>query len=99
MVLGSSADFPYAFFTFHYLKRFREGRQKIAEFIEQICRKENINPQNLRMHSRIKRICQIRAQIVYQLLEILGISLVEVARQVGVSTFAISEALDRIMKD
>ena len=51
------------------------------------------------MGSRRRRICQIRAQIVYQLVEILGISLAEVARQVGVSTFAISEALDRKMKD
>ena len=33
------------------------------------------------------------------MLEILGISLVEVARQEGVSMFAISEAIDRKMKD
>ena len=51
------------------------------------------------MGSRIKRICQIGAQIVYQLLENFGISLVEVVRQVGVSVSAISEALDREMKD
>ncbi|MDL1961466.1 MAG: hypothetical protein LWX01_07175 [Deltaproteobacteria bacterium] len=51
------------------------------------------------MGSRIRHICQIGAQIVYQLVEILGISLAEVARQVGVFTFAISEALDRKMKD
>ena len=37
--------------------------------------------------------------MIYQLIEILGISLAEVARQVGVSTFAISEALDRKMKN
>jgi hypothetical protein len=43
--------------------------------------------------SRRKRICQVRAQMIYQLIEILGISLAEVARQVGVSAFAISEAL------
>ncbi|MCD4755569.1 MAG: LacI family DNA-binding transcriptional regulator [Deltaproteobacteria bacterium] len=33
------------------------------------------------------------------MLEIFGISLVEVARQAGVSTFAISRALNRTMKD
>jgi len=90
---ASSADSPDAFSTFHHLKRFREGRQKIAEFIERIYRKENINPQDLWMGSRIKRICQIGAQIVYKLVENFGISLEEVARQVGISTFAISEAL------
>lgn len=47
------------------------------------------------MRSRIRRICQIGAQIVYQLVDILGISLAEVNRQVGVSASAISEALDR----
>ena len=51
------------------------------------------------MGSRQRRICQIRAQIVYKLVEIFGILLAEVTRQVGVSTFDISEALGRIMKD
>lgn len=77
-----SADSPDAFSTFHHLKRFREGRQKIAEFIEGICRKENIYSQDLWMGSRIKRICQIGAQIVYQLVENFGILLAEVGRQV-----------------
>jgi hypothetical protein len=76
-----------------------EDRQKVAEVIERICRKENINPQKLRRGSRRRRICQVRAQMIYQLIEILGISLAEVARQVEVSKFAISEALDRKMKD
>ena len=61
--------------------------------------KKNIDPKDLRMGSRRKRICQIGAQIVYQLVENFGISRAEVARQVGVSAFAISEALDRKMKD
>ena len=51
------------------------------------------------MGGRRRRICQIRAQIVYQLVGIFGISPAEVAGQVGVSTFAISEALNRTMKD
>ena len=51
------------------------------------------------MGSRRRRICQIRAQIVYQSVEILGISLAEAGRQVGVPAFDISEALNRKMKD
>ena len=51
------------------------------------------------MRSRIKRICQIGAQIVYQSVENFGISLAEVGRQVGVSTSAIFKALNREMKD
>jgi hypothetical protein len=38
------------------------------------------------MGNRRKRICQVRAQMIYQLIEILGISLLEVAGQVIVST-------------
>ena len=42
------------------------------------------------MGSRIKRICQTGAQIVYQLVDILGISLAEAGRQVGVPASTIS---------
>lgn len=70
-----------------------EDKQKIAEFIKRICRKENIDPQDLWMASRIRPICQIVAQTVYKLVENFGISLAEVALQVGVFAFAISEAL------
>lgn len=45
------------------------------------------------MASRIRPICQIVAQTVYKLVENFGISLAEVALQVGVFAFAISEAL------
>ena len=51
------------------------------------------------MGSRRRRISQVRAQIVHQLVENFGIPLVEVARQVGVSTSTISKALNRTMKN
>jgi len=41
----------------------------------------------------------LRAQIVHKLVENFGIPLAEVAGQVGVSTSAISKALNRTMKD
>ncbi len=50
------------------------------------------------MGSRRKRIYQIEAQIVYQSVENFEISLAEVTRQVGVSTFDISEALTGQLK-
>ena len=76
-----------------------KGTQHIGEVIERVCKKENINPQELRMGSRRRRISQVRTQIVCQLVEDFGIPLAEVARQVGVSTSAISKALNRTMKD
>jgi len=73
-------------------------REKAAEFIEQVCKKENINIKELRMGAKRGRIGQIRSQIAYHLVEDYGIPLAEVARQLGVTTSAISKALNRIAK-
>jgi putative transposase len=75
------------------------GRQQISEVIERVCEEENINSHELRMGSRRRRISQVRAQIVHQLVENFGIPLAGVARQVGVSTSAIFKALNRTMKN
>ena len=76
-----------------------KGRQQIGEVIERVCEEENINSHELRMGSRRRRISQVRAQIVHRLVENFGIPLAEVARQVGVSTSAISKALNRTIKN
>ena len=76
-----------------------KGKQQIGEVIERVCEEENINSHELRMGSRRRRISQVRTQIVHQLVENFGIPLAEVARQVGVSTSAISKALNRTMKN
>ena len=76
-----------------------KGRQQIGEVIERVCEEENINSHKLRMGSRRRRISQVRAQIVHQLVENFGIPLAEVARQVGVSTSAISKAFNRTIKN
>ena len=75
-----------------------KGRQKVGEFIEKVCKNENINPKELRMGSRRGRICQVRSQIAYELVEQYGLLLAEVARQLGVTTSAISKAINRITK-
>jgi hypothetical protein len=72
-----------------------KGRQQIGEVIERVCKEENVNSHELRMGSRRRRISQVRAQIVHQLVENFGIPLAEVGRQVGVSTSAISKSLSR----
>ncbi|MEA1991878.1 MAG: transposase [Thermodesulfobacteriota bacterium] len=72
-----------------------KGGQQIGEVIERVCEEENINSHELRMGSRRRRISQVRAQIVGQLVENFGIPLAEVGRQVGVSTSAISKSLSR----
>jgi len=73
-------------------------REKAAEFIEQVCKRENINAKELRMGAKRGRIGRVRSQIAYQLVEDYGIPLAEVGRQLGVTTSAISKAINRITK-
>jgi len=70
-----------------------------VEFIDQACEKKGINPKELRMGSRRGCIPQVRQQIAYQLIQDYGISLAEVARQLGVSPSAVSKAITRRMKE
>ncbi len=72
-------------------------RQKMQEMIGEICEKERINVAELRMGSRRGSIPQVRADIAYQLINELGIPLAEIARQLGVSTSAITKSLKRRM--
>jgi len=81
-----------------YQHRGNRIRENLRKFIDQACEKEGINVKELRMGSRRGRISPIRLQIAYQLVDDYGIPLAEVARQLGVSTSAISKAITRRMK-
>lgn len=73
-------------------------REKAEMFIENVCKKENINTKELRMGAKRGRIGQIRSQIAQHLVEDYGIPLAEVARKLGVTTSAISKVMNRIAK-
>jgi REP element-mobilizing transposase RayT len=73
-------------------------RKKAQQLIEQTCKKEDINANELRMGSRRGRIARVRGEIAYQLVETYGFSLAEVGRQLGVTTSAISKAICRLSK-
>jgi len=75
-----------------------ERRKKAQQLIEQTCKKEEVNVNELRMGSRRGRIARVRREIAYQLVERYGFSLAEVARQLGVTTSAISKAMGRLSK-
>ena len=75
-----------------------ERGQKARQLIEQTCKNEEINPNELRMGSRRDRIARARSQIAYQLVEKYGFPLAEVARQLGVTTSAISKAISRLSR-
>jgi predicted transcriptional regulator len=66
-----------------------ERRIKAEKKIQEICRKEGLNKEELQGGSRRGRISRIRAQLAIELTERYGLSLAEVGRQLGVSTSAI----------
>jgi REP element-mobilizing transposase RayT len=74
-------------------------RHDAERFIEQVCAKEKINSNELRMGSRRGRISQVRSKIACQLVEDYGLPLAEIARKLGVSTSAVSKALTRAARE
>ncbi len=72
-----------------------ERIEKMKEVVEEICRKEGVNIQELETGSRRSRVSEARQQIVCRLIETYGIPLAEVARQTGVSTSAVCKIITR----
>ena len=72
-----------------------ELRKVMKKLIEEGCRRENINIKELRLGSRRRPVSRVRAWMACQLVEDHGVPLAEVARQLGISTSAISKALER----
>jgi DNA-binding MarR family transcriptional regulator len=81
-----------------YQLRDKDRREKARQLIEQTCKKEDVNPKELRMGSRRGRIARLRAEIAYQLVQRYGFPLADVARQLGVTTSAISKAISRLSR-
>jgi len=75
-----------------------EQRKKAQELIAQTCKEENVNVNELRMGSRRGHIAAIRAKLATELVEKYGFPLAEVARQLGVTTSAISKAISNPSK-
>ena len=72
-----------------------EHYRKIDEFISRICQNENVSIEELKGGSRRKQATGVRARIAIGLVKRHGVALAEVARQLGVSTSAISKLIKR----
>ena len=72
-----------------------EHHQKIKEIITRICQDANISPEELKAGSRRTQISRARAEIAIELVKTHGVTLAEAARQLGVSTSAISKIVKR----
>jgi REP element-mobilizing transposase RayT len=81
--------------TRHQLKLRRSGRT-LAGIIEEECRKGRISQNELKGGGRRRKITVLRATIAKRGLEELGLSLAEIARNVGVTTSSIRKAVLRL---
>ncbi len=72
-----------------------DQREKIKKVIQDICKKEGVNIKELQSGSRRDIISIVRAKITFKLVEMYGVPLAEIARNVGVSTSAVSKILKR----
>ena len=73
----------------------KEDPQKIDEFIARICKNEKLSTEEIKAGGRRRAASRVRAQIAIGLVKTYGVSLAEVARQLGVTTSAISRIITR----
>lgn len=69
--------------------------KRVERVIAEACKKKHVSITELRSGSRRGRIPELRARLARRLVEDYGVSAAEIARQVGVSTSAISKSLRR----
>jgi len=75
--------------------KFRQTGGTLTEIVEQECGGANVSPQELKAGSRRRIVSRVRIKIAKRGLDELGLSLAEIARQVGVSTSGIARAIKR----
>ena len=75
-------------------QRAAKGRgRKVERLIADACKKHKVSLTELRSGSRRGKLSEVRAEVARKLVEDYGITLAEVARQVGVSTSAVSKSV------
>jgi putative transposase len=73
-----------------------EMKTSMDNAIKEICRKDGVAEQELRMGVRTRKYSRVRAEISYYLSHEFGVSRAEIARQLGVCTSAIAKAIQNV---
>jgi putative transposase len=73
-----------------------DRKASIENAIKEICRKEGVEEQEMRLGVRTRKYSRARAKLSYHLSHEFGVSQSEIARQLGVCTSAIAKALQNI---
>ncbi|MGB9699873.1 MAG: transposase [Thermodesulfobacteriota bacterium] len=79
-------------------RQMRSGERKnlIEQVIKEICQKEGIEEKELRGGSPRRAVSRVRSRIAYQLNRDFGITMAEIARNVGVCTTAVIKAVKKM---
>jgi putative transposase len=73
----------------------RGGKKSIEEVIRSMCKEEGVREQELKTGGQRRKISEVRARIAYYLSREVGISMAEIARNLGVGTSAIAMAIKK----
>ena len=75
--------------------KYRLSGRSIKKIIDEVCKKEQVNPIELKNGSRRKKVSSVRRKIACRSLKELGLSFAEIARNLGVNTSAISNIISK----
>ena len=75
--------------------KYRLSGRSIKNIIDEVCKKEQVNPIELKNGSRRKKVSLVRKKIACRSLKELGFSFAEIARNLGVNTSAISNIISK----
>jgi len=73
----------------------RRGKGSIDAVIRRMCKEEGVREQELKSGGQRRKISKIRARIAYYLSREMGISMAEIARNLGVGTSAVAMAIKK----
>lgn len=76
--------------------RNRKDKDRVDRIIRKQCKEANIREEELRAGGKRREVTKVRREIAYRLSREMGLSLAEIARQLGVGTSAIGMAMVRM---
>ncbi len=73
----------------------RRGKESIDAVIRGMCKEEGVREQELKSGGQRRRISEVRARIACYLSREMGMSMAEIARNLGVGTSAVAMAIKK----
>jgi len=74
----------------------RERKSSIGQVVKEVCKEEGVEEEEVRNGGQRRLVSRARSKIAYRLNRELGISMAEIARNVGVCTTAVIKAIKKM---